>query len=73
MIWQPEDLQVQRNKNQDGSIGYLSEPMLPFLHFDFQQFMLTLVEACDAVMLGRWDGCSRMRCRRTTNGDHDRI
>ena len=53
MIWQPEDLQVQKNKNQDGSIGYLSEPMLPFLHFDFQQFMLTLVEACDAVMLGR--------------------
>lgn len=53
MIWQPEDLQVQKNKNQDGSIGYLSEPMLPFLHFDFQQFMLTLVEACDAVMLER--------------------
>ena len=36
-IWQPEDLQVQKNKNQDGSIGYLSEPMLPFLHFAFQQ------------------------------------
>lgn len=29
-IWQPEDLLVQKNKNQDGSIGYLSEPMLPF-------------------------------------------
>lgn len=37
MIWQPEDLLVQKNKNQDGSIGYLSEPMLPFLHFAFQQ------------------------------------
>lgn len=24
MIWQPEDLQVLKNKNQDGSIGYLS-------------------------------------------------
>ena len=21
MIWQPEDLQVQKNKDQDGSIG----------------------------------------------------
>lgn len=29
-IWQPEDLQVQKNKKQDGSIGYLSEPMLLF-------------------------------------------
>ena len=29
-IWQPEDLQVQKNKDQDRSIGYLSEPMLPF-------------------------------------------
>ena len=87
MIWQPEDLQVQKIKTraclkkafrelrvpvcgrfypnkggvagyvnrmrvkytakwgsqiaemifQDGSIGYLSEPMLPFLHFAFQQ------------------------------------
>lgn len=35
-IWQPEDLLVQKNKNQDRSIGYLSEPMLPFLHFAFQ-------------------------------------